>query len=118
MNKLRQTKNPNPYPHKFHVSQSVPSFVKHWGEEGKIEIGATADSVIPVSSSDASIRRLMAVWSGLSCWPSYDYTIVQFQNAFLRSKSGWSEGSNHGSDSVSLQRTGLARAANSRCQER
>lgn len=27
INNLRQTKNPDPYPHKFHVSMSIPEFI-------------------------------------------------------------------------------------------
>ncbi|WWD19537.1 lysine-tRNA ligase [Kwoniella shandongensis] len=47
--RLRQTKQPNPYPHKFHVTQSIPSFVKQWGAEGKLENGVTASDEKPIS---------------------------------------------------------------------
>lgn len=33
---LRESRNPDPYPHKFHVSQSVPSFIQQWSEDGKV----------------------------------------------------------------------------------
>ncbi|WWC71919.1 lysine-tRNA ligase [Kwoniella pini CBS 10737] len=46
---LRKSQSPNPYPHKFHVSQSVPSFVREWGVEGKIEKGAHVDDAKPIS---------------------------------------------------------------------
>ncbi|WVO12467.1 lysine-tRNA ligase [Cryptococcus depauperatus] len=39
--KLRETKQPNPYPHKFHVSHSVPAFVEEWGKEGTLREGET-----------------------------------------------------------------------------
>ncbi|WVF73017.1 lysine-tRNA ligase [Kwoniella sp. CBS 6097] len=46
---LRKTQNPNPYPHKFHVSQSIPSFVREWGVEGKVEKGTTVSETKPIS---------------------------------------------------------------------
>lgn len=29
--KLRETLNPNPYPHKFHVTKSLPQFIRDYG---------------------------------------------------------------------------------------
>ncbi|ORX40697.1 hypothetical protein BD324DRAFT_611813 [Kockovaella imperatae] len=49
INKLRQTKNPNPYPHKFNVDQSIPRYIAEWGAEGKIENGTSASDAKPVS---------------------------------------------------------------------
>ncbi|OCF38143.1 lysine-tRNA ligase [Kwoniella heveanensis CBS 569] len=46
---LRKTQNPNPYPHKFHVTQSIPSFVREWGVEGKVEKGVTVSDTKPIS---------------------------------------------------------------------
>ncbi|WVR00200.1 lysine-tRNA ligase [Kwoniella sp. CBS 9459] len=46
---LRKTQNPNPYPHKFHVTQSIPSFVREWGVEGKVEKGVTVSDAKPIS---------------------------------------------------------------------
>lgn len=48
INKLRETKNPNPYPHKFHVTQSIPAYIKEWGVEGKIEKGQSVEDAQPV----------------------------------------------------------------------
>ena len=46
---FRETKQPDPYPHKFHVTQSVPSFIRQWGAEGKLESGVTSEEGEPVS---------------------------------------------------------------------
>ena len=37
--KLRETQSPNPYPHKFEVSISIPRYIKEYGSEGKIKAG-------------------------------------------------------------------------------
>ncbi|KAL1409954.1 lysyl-tRNA synthetase [Vanrija albida] len=47
--KWRETKNPDPYPHKFHVSSGVPNFVREWGAEGKIAKEETLKDVAPVT---------------------------------------------------------------------
>lgn len=54
--KLRKTKQPNPYPHKFNVTHAVPKFVEEWGKEGKLEKGQTAqlDKPVSVSSTHAA----------------------------------------------------------------
>ncbi|KAJ3787624.1 lysine-tRNA ligase [Lentinula aff. detonsa] len=36
---LKETQDPNPYPHKFHVSKSISSYIKTYGPEGKIAAG-------------------------------------------------------------------------------
>ncbi|OXB35516.1 lysine-tRNA ligase [Cryptococcus neoformans] len=46
--KLRETKQPNPYPHKFNVTHAVPKFVEEWGKEGKLEKGQTAQLDKPI----------------------------------------------------------------------
>ncbi|KAG6853855.1 hypothetical protein C0991_000616 [Blastosporella zonata] len=42
---LKQTQSPNPYPHKFHVSRSLQSYVTTYGAEGKILPGAKLEGV-------------------------------------------------------------------------
>ncbi|WWC91602.1 lysine-tRNA ligase [Kwoniella dendrophila CBS 6074] len=46
---LKKTQNPNPYPHKFHVSQSIPRYIKEWGVEGKIGKGEHINDAKPIS---------------------------------------------------------------------
>ncbi|KAL0573957.1 lysyl-tRNA synthetase [Marasmius crinis-equi] len=36
---LKKTQSPNPYPHKFNVSRSIPSYIEEYGKEGKIAKG-------------------------------------------------------------------------------
>ncbi|KAI0041303.1 lysyl-tRNA synthetase [Auriscalpium vulgare] len=43
--KLRETQNPNPYPHKFEVSKSLTAYIKKYGPEGKIEPGDKVEGV-------------------------------------------------------------------------
>ncbi|TDL25949.1 lysine-tRNA ligase [Rickenella mellea] len=43
--KLRQTMEPNPYPHKFNVTMGISSYVEKYGAEGKIEVGKRLDGV-------------------------------------------------------------------------
>ncbi|KLT42300.1 lysyl-tRNA synthetase [Cutaneotrichosporon oleaginosum] len=47
--KLRETKNPDPYPHKFHVSTGIPAYVKEWGQEGKVPEGETVEVPQPIT---------------------------------------------------------------------
>ncbi|KAG6908471.1 lysyl-tRNA synthetase [Tephrocybe rancida] len=42
---LKQTQSPNPYPHKFHVSRSLQSYVATYGAEGKILPGTKLENV-------------------------------------------------------------------------
>ncbi|KAK7046724.1 lysine--tRNA ligase [Favolaschia claudopus] len=42
---LKQTQNPNPYPHKFHVTRSITSYIDTYGPEGKIPAGTKLDGV-------------------------------------------------------------------------
>ncbi|KAJ7800317.1 lysine-tRNA ligase [Mycena olivaceomarginata] len=42
---LKQTQNPNPYPHKFHVTRSISSYIDTYGPKGKIEPGTKLTGV-------------------------------------------------------------------------
>jgi lysyl-tRNA synthetase class 2 len=44
--KLKETQSPNPYPHKFHVSQSITSFIEEYNKEGLISAGQKLENVI------------------------------------------------------------------------
>ncbi|KAF8513140.1 lysyl-tRNA synthetase [Hysterangium stoloniferum] len=43
---LRQTLSPNPYPHKFHVSCSIPLYIEKYGTPGKISNGARLEGTV------------------------------------------------------------------------
>ncbi|KAI0266668.1 hypothetical protein BC834DRAFT_872945 [Gloeopeniophorella convolvens] len=43
--RLRETQNPNPYPHKFEVSRSLTSYIEKYGPEGVIKVGEKAQGV-------------------------------------------------------------------------
>lgn len=43
--KLKETQNPNPYPHKFEVSISLVEYIGRYGPEGKIAAGTKLDGV-------------------------------------------------------------------------
>ena len=43
--KMKETQNPNPYPHKFHVSTAITSYIEKYGPEGKIKAGEKLDGV-------------------------------------------------------------------------
>ena len=43
--KLKETKNPDPYPHKFNVSRSITEYIEQYGKEGKIKAGERIDGV-------------------------------------------------------------------------
>jgi lysyl-tRNA synthetase class 2 len=45
--KLRQTQDPDPYPHKFEVTQSITSYIDEFGRPGIVENGASlADKIV------------------------------------------------------------------------
>ena len=44
--KLRETQNPNPYPHKFDVSMSLTHYIKKYGAEGKIAPGTRLEGTV------------------------------------------------------------------------
>ncbi|KAF8626804.1 hypothetical protein AX17_006461 [Amanita inopinata Kibby_2008] len=42
---LKKTQSPNPYPHKFHVTSSITSYIRAYGDEGKIQPGTKLEGV-------------------------------------------------------------------------
>ncbi|KAL5507451.1 KRS1 [Sanghuangporus vaninii] len=44
--KLRETQNPNPYPHKFHVSISLSDYIDKYGLDGKIPVGTKLEGTV------------------------------------------------------------------------
>ncbi|WVW86053.1 lysine-tRNA ligase [Kwoniella bestiolae CBS 10118] len=82
---LRKSQSPNPYPHKFNVSQSVPLFIKEWGVEGKIAKGDHVSDVKPISLAG----RVMTIRESSSKLIFYDLkadgekvqVLAQAQNA-------------------------------------
>lgn len=42
---LKATQSPNPYPHKFHVTRSITSFIETYGVEDKIKSGTKLEGV-------------------------------------------------------------------------
>ncbi|TFY61883.1 hypothetical protein EVJ58_g4236 [Rhodofomes roseus] len=44
--KLRETQSPNPYPHKFEVSISIPHYIEKYGPEDKIKSGERLAGVV------------------------------------------------------------------------
>jgi lysyl-tRNA synthetase class 2 len=48
---LRESKNPDPYPHKFHVSHGLPKFIEKYGAEGVLKNGDVVKDIEPVSSA-------------------------------------------------------------------
>lgn len=58
---LRESKEPNPYPHKFHVSMTIPEFVEKYqslqkGEELKNEIVSVAGRIYTKRESGANLK--------------------------------------------------------------
>ncbi|KIM69591.1 hypothetical protein SCLCIDRAFT_1208047 [Scleroderma citrinum Foug A] len=43
--KLKETQSPNPYPHKFEVTESITAFIEEYGKEGLIDAGKKLDGV-------------------------------------------------------------------------
>lgn len=54
--KLRETQDPNPYPHKFEVSISIEDYIKKYGPEGKIPAGTKLDDVVHLAGRVHNIR--------------------------------------------------------------
>ena len=62
--KLKETKKPDPYPHKFDVSNSITSYIMTYGSEGKIKPGERIEGVTAslagrihnIRASGASLR--------------------------------------------------------------
>jgi len=51
--KLRESRQPNPYPHKFHVTLSIPAYIKKYGD---LEPGQHLDEVVQVAGRIHNIR--------------------------------------------------------------
>ena len=43
--KLKETQSPNPYPHKFDVSISIPSYIEEYDRENRIKPGEKLEGV-------------------------------------------------------------------------
>lgn len=55
--RLRQTQDPNPYPHKFEVSISIPEYIERYGVEGKITSGRKLEgSIVSLAGRIHNIR--------------------------------------------------------------
>lgn len=60
--KLRQTMNPNPYPHKFHVTKSLPQYIRDYGGkdektgEDAVPAGARHTDVVSIAGRVHNIR--------------------------------------------------------------
>ncbi|EPQ56889.1 lysyl-tRNA synthetase [Gloeophyllum trabeum ATCC 11539] len=54
--KLRETQDPNPYPHKFEVSISIEDYIKKYGPKGKIPAGTKLDDVVHLAGRVHNIR--------------------------------------------------------------
>jgi lysyl-tRNA synthetase class 2 len=44
--KLKETQDPNPYPHKFHVTKSITNFIREYGKDGFIAPGQKLEGVL------------------------------------------------------------------------
>lgn len=42
---LKSSQSPNPYPHKFHVTRSITSYIDNYGQEGKVAPGTKLQGV-------------------------------------------------------------------------
>lgn len=62
--KLKETKQPDPYPHKFNVTRSITEYIKAYGKEGVIKPGEKIENVTEclagrihnIRASGASLR--------------------------------------------------------------
>jgi lysyl-tRNA synthetase, class II len=55
--KLKETQNPNPYPHKFEVSISITDYITKYGPEGKIKSGEKIEGeIVSVAGRIHNIR--------------------------------------------------------------
>lgn len=43
--KLKETREPNPYPHKFNVTKSITDFIREYGKDGLIAPGQKLEGV-------------------------------------------------------------------------
>ena len=53
---LKQSQSPNPFPHKFHVSRSLTSYIATYGPEGKIPPGTKLENVESLAGRIHNIR--------------------------------------------------------------
>ena len=54
--KLRQTHDPDPYPHKFNVSLSLSAFIEKYGGEGVIKNGEKVEEEVSLAGRVHNIR--------------------------------------------------------------
>ncbi|KAH7889016.1 lysyl-tRNA synthetase [Phlebopus sp. FC_14] len=54
--KLKETQDPNPYPHKFEVTKSITSFIEEYDVEGKIAKGQKLDVTVHLAGRIHNIR--------------------------------------------------------------
>ncbi|KAF8757059.1 Lysyl-trna synthetase [Rhizoctonia solani] len=55
--KLRQTQDPDPYPHKFEVTQSITSYIREFGPDGVVENGGSLpDKIVSLAGRIHNIR--------------------------------------------------------------
>lgn len=43
---FKATQQPNPYPHKFHVTSSISNYIEKYGKEGEIPAGSKKEGVV------------------------------------------------------------------------
>jgi lysyl-tRNA synthetase class 2 len=61
--KLRETQDPEPYPHKFHVTQSISSFIQEFGKPGVIEnSGALEDKIVSLDPVLSVVGNNSSSW--------------------------------------------------------
>ncbi|KLO16944.1 lysine-tRNA ligase [Schizopora paradoxa] len=54
--KLRETQQPNPYPHKFHVTKSISTYIDEYGREGVVAAGNKLNKVESLAGRIHNIR--------------------------------------------------------------
>jgi len=60
---LKETQQPNPYPHKFHVTSSITHYIQTYGKEGRIAPGTKEEGV--TESLSGRIHNIRASGSKL-----------------------------------------------------
>lgn len=65
--KLKETQNPNPYPHKFHVSRSMTAYIAVYGKEGEIEPGNKSEG-----KEESIVGRIFSMRASSSKLRFYD----------------------------------------------
>jgi lysyl-tRNA synthetase class 2 len=65
---LRESQQPNPYPHKFNVTQSIPHYIEEFGVEGKIKPGEKfPDATVRLPTPASSYCTPAALTANLIC---------------------------------------------------